>query len=97
MKNLQGFRDTRVSLGQTLNFHRLFHEDRPVKMRLMLRQLATLSDKLSPDNALALYFIGYLQWKRDGAVDPRIVSRLRGQLDASTYWRTRFAARCPPL
>jgi radical SAM superfamily enzyme YgiQ (UPF0313 family) len=74
-----------------LNYHRLFHEDRPVKMQLMLRQLATLSDKLSPDHALALYFIGYLQWKRDGAVDPRIVSRLRHQLDASTYWRTRFA------
>jgi hypothetical protein len=74
-----------------LNYHRLFHEDRPVKIQLMLRQLATLSDKLSPDNALALYFIGYLQWKRDGAVDPRIVSRLRRQLDASTYWRTRFA------
>jgi len=74
-----------------LNFHRLFHEDRPVKIQLMLRQLATLSDKLSPDNALALYFIGYLQWKRDGAVDPRILSRLRRQLDASTYWRSRFA------
>ncbi len=74
-----------------LNYHRLFHEDRPVKIQLMLRQLATLSDKLSPDNALALYFIGYLQWKRDGAVDPRIVSRLRRQLEASTYWRSRFA------
>lgn len=75
-----------------LNYHRLFHEDRPVKRRLMLRQLATLSDKLSPDNALALYFTGYLQWQRDGAVDPAIVFRLRRQLAASTYWRTRFAA-----
>ena len=74
-----------------LNYHRLFQEDRPVKMGLMLRQLATLSDKLSPDNALALYFIGYLQWKRDGAVQPSVVSRLRRRLDASTYWRTRFA------
>lgn len=74
-----------------LNYHRLFHEERPVKIGLMLRQLATLSDKLSPDNALALYFIGYLQWKRDGAVDPRIVFRLRRQLETSAYWRTRFA------
>ena len=57
----------------------------------MLRQLATLSDKLSPDNALALYFIGYLQWKRDGAVQPSIVARLGRQLESSAYWRTRFA------
>jgi radical SAM superfamily enzyme YgiQ (UPF0313 family) len=75
-----------------LNYHRLFHEDRPVKMALMLRQLATLSDKLSPDNALALYFIGYLQRKQGGEVDPRIVSRLQRQLETSAYWRTRFAA-----
>jgi hypothetical protein len=74
-----------------LNFHRLFHEDRPAKIDLMLRQLATLSDKLSPDNALALYFIGYLQWKRDGAVQPSIVARLSRQLESSAYWRTRFA------
>jgi radical SAM superfamily enzyme YgiQ (UPF0313 family) len=74
-----------------LNFHRLFHEDRPAKIDLMLRQLATLSDKLSPDNALALYFIGYLQWKRDGAVQPSIVARLGRQLESSAYWRTRFA------
>jgi hypothetical protein len=75
-----------------LNYHRLFHEDRPVKIGLMLRQLATLSDKLSPDNALALYFIGYLQWKRDRAIDPQIVFRLRRQLETSSYWRSRFAA-----
>jgi radical SAM superfamily enzyme YgiQ (UPF0313 family) len=74
-----------------LNYHRLFHEDRPVKVELMLRQLATLSDKLSPDNALALYFTGYLQWMRDGAVDPAIILRLGRQLEASAYWRTRFA------
>ncbi len=75
-----------------LNYHRLFHEDRPVKIELMLRQLATLSDKLSPDNALGLYFTGYLQWKRDGAVDPAIIARLRAQLESSAYWSTRFAA-----
>lgn len=75
-----------------LNFHRLFHEERPVKIQLMLRQLATLSNKLSPDHALALYFIGYLQWKRDRRIDPGVVSRLRRHLDASAYWRTRFAA-----
>ncbi len=74
-----------------LNYHRLFQEDRPVKIGLMLRQLATLSDKLSPDNALGLYFTGYLQWVRNGAVDPSIVQRLRGRLESSSYWSTRFA------
>ncbi len=75
-----------------LNYHRLFHEDRPIKINLMLRQLATLSDKLSPDNALGLYFTGYLQWVRDKAVEPIVVQRLRRRLESSTYWSTRFAA-----
>jgi len=74
-----------------LNYHRLFQEERPVKIDLMLRQLGMLSDKLSPDNALALYFIGYLQRKRGGAIDPSVVFRLRRQLERSAYWRTRFA------
>jgi radical SAM superfamily enzyme YgiQ (UPF0313 family) len=75
-----------------LNYHRLFHEARPLKIEQMLRHFATLSEKLSPDHPLALYFTGYLQQKRGGRVEPGVVGRLQAQLERSAYWRTRFEA-----
>jgi radical SAM superfamily enzyme YgiQ (UPF0313 family) len=75
-----------------LNYHRLFHENRPLKIAQMLQHFATLSEKLSPDHPLALYFTGYLQQKSKGAIEPSVVTRLRGHLERSSYWRTRFEA-----
>jgi radical SAM superfamily enzyme YgiQ (UPF0313 family) len=75
-----------------LNYHRLFHETRPLKIEQMLQHFSTLSEKLSPDHPLALYFTGYLQLKSRGSVDPQVIVRLSGQLARSAYWSTRFEA-----
>jgi hypothetical protein len=75
-----------------LNFHRLFTEDRPVKMEQQLRSLHMLSDVISPENGFALYFQGYLQWKLHGRIEIEIFERLNKRLETSPYWSDRFRA-----
>ena len=66
-----------------LNFHRLFTEDRPVKIQQQFQHLQTLCDVISPENGFALYFIGYLQHKVDGKIEPATIDRLRTRLETS--------------
>jgi len=73
-----------------LNYHRLFTEERPVKIEQQMKQLRKVSDILYPDHGFALYFLAYLQHKMHGKIDPSIVQRLTRQLSISSYWQHRF-------
>jgi radical SAM superfamily enzyme YgiQ (UPF0313 family) len=75
-----------------LNFHRIFHERRPEKIRQLMAHLQVLGDVISPENAFALYFLGFLQHRQTGSIEPEIIDRLRQRLDTSGYWRDRFHA-----
>jgi hypothetical protein len=75
-----------------LNFHRLFTESREIKIRQQMLNLTSLSDVISPEHGFALYFLGYLQHKLTGKIDPALLGRLEAQLDRSGYWAERFAA-----
>lgn len=75
-----------------LNFHRLFSEERQVKIDQQFKILRVLSDVISPENGFALYFHGYLQHKISGQIDQSTVRRLRERLATSPYWRDRFNA-----
>ena len=75
-----------------LNFHRLFHEDRPAKVDQQIATLINLSDVVAPENAFALYFLGFLSQKRDGVIPPSVIERLQRRLDTSEYWQSRFSA-----
>ena len=75
-----------------LNFHRLFHEDRPVKIDQQIATLINLSDVVAPENAFALYFLGFLSQKRDGTIPPSVIERLSTRLETSEYWQSRFSA-----
>lgn len=75
-----------------LNFHRLFTEDRPVKIQQQFRNLRALSDVISPENGFALYFLGYLQSKMYGKIDPDIIQRLEHRIATSLYWKDRLYA-----
>lgn len=75
-----------------LNFHRLFSEERPTKMRQQLLNLSALSDVISPEHGFALYFTGYLQYRLTGIVPPDIIDRLERRLEQSPYWLDRFRA-----
>ena len=75
-----------------LNFHRLFSETRPVKIRQQLMNLSALSDVISPEHGFALYFTGFLQHQLDGKIQPDVIARLERQLEQSPYWADRFSA-----
>ncbi len=73
-----------------LNFKRLFREERPVKLHQLLRYVGYIRDLISPENALAMYFYGYLQQKLEGRIDPHATQMLEHRLQASPYWQDRF-------
>ena len=73
-----------------LNFHRLFSEDREMKINQLFLHLRALSDVISPEHGLALYFTGYLQHKLYGSIDAELVDRLDAKLKQSEYWRSRL-------
>jgi hypothetical protein len=75
-----------------LNFHRLFSEDRPIKIKQQRQNLAALSDVISPEHGFSLYFLGYLQHKKEGRIDADLVERLERKLAESEYWNARFTA-----
>jgi radical SAM superfamily enzyme YgiQ (UPF0313 family) len=75
-----------------LNFHRLFTETRPMKIEQQFMNLRALSDTISPEHGLALYFTGYLQHKLYGKIDADVIERLSAKLEESVYWRERFRA-----
>lgn len=75
-----------------LNFYRLFHERRPEKLRQQVANLTNLTDVISPENGFALYFLGVLQHRLAGTIDPKIISRLRARLKTSPYWKDRLEA-----
>lgn len=75
-----------------LNFHRLFSEERPIKIEQQFKHLRTLCDVISPEHGFALYFIGYLQHKLYGFVDADIIARLTSKMESSPYWKDRMNA-----
>lgn len=75
-----------------LNFHRLFNEERTVKIEQQLKYLRVLSDVIAPENGFALYFLGCLQHKTYGQIEASIVERLKERLAKSAYWQDRFDA-----
>lgn len=75
-----------------LNYHRIYSETRPIKIRQTLQHLGSMANKLSPDHCLALYFIGYLQHRWSGSVEPGVINKLRIKLESSSFWAERFHA-----
>lgn len=75
-----------------LNFRRIFHETRPEKLRQLNLHLNTLADLISPENGFSLYFLGFLQHRQTGRIDPRLIARLRRRLKTSAYWSDRLAS-----
>jgi len=75
-----------------LNFHRLFSEDRPIKIKQQFKHLTALCDVISPEHGFALYFIGYLQHKLYRTIQNDVIDRLEKQLNESEYWCDRMHA-----
>lgn len=73
-----------------LNFRPLFFETRPAKLLQKLQYVTNISDLVAPENAFAMYFQGYLQYKVSGSIEPRVIENLEKRLQLSPYWAARF-------
>jgi len=73
-----------------LNFRPLLFENRPAKIVQKLQYLTNISDLIAPENAFAMYFQGYLQYRVNGSIEPELVEKLEERLALSPYWSARF-------
>ena len=73
-----------------LNFKPLFDEKRPLKLLQKLQYVTNISDVIAPENAIAMYFQGFLQHSVHGVVEPSLVEELKLRLNKSPYWAARF-------
>jgi radical SAM superfamily enzyme YgiQ (UPF0313 family) len=73
-----------------LNFRPLFFENRPAKLVQKLQFVTNISDLVAPENAFATYCQGYLQYRVNGSIDPKLIENLEKRLQDSPYWAARF-------
>jgi hypothetical protein len=72
-----------------LNYARLDHETRPVKLRMQQKYVEHICDAIAPDNAFAMHYSRVLSRKLGEPVTERQTERLRKTLN-DPYWRARF-------
>ncbi len=77
-------------MNMRLNFARLMREKRNIKINQQLKFLNYVSNKTAPDNALIIYFLGYLEKKIHGSIPHHLKIRLKSILSSSEYWKIRF-------
>lgn len=73
-----------------LNFGRLLNEKRPLKLYQQLKYVENICNLIAPTNAFAAYFLGYLQNKLYGKIDPEVIEKLEHILETDHYWVRRF-------
>ena len=72
-----------------LNYARLEHETRPVKLKMQQKYVEHICDAIAPDNAFAMHYSRVLSRKLGEPVTPKQTERLRAKLN-DPYWRARF-------
>ena len=85
-----GLDDIWAYMNFHLNFNRLFFEGRPVKLRQHISYVENITEVIAPENAIAMYFLGYLQHKLHGSAAAETIERLEDRLRQSPYWIDRF-------
>lgn len=73
-----------------LNFKRLTMKHSIEKITQKKQYVANITDLISPENCLALYFQGYLEKKIDGKANPHTISKLKSRINQFPYWKNRF-------
>jgi radical SAM superfamily enzyme YgiQ (UPF0313 family) len=74
-----------------MNFVRLFNENRSMKLRQQIKNLENICTLVSPDNAIAQYFYGYLFFRLNNYIEPKITKRLEDTLEKHPYWQKHFS------
>ena len=73
-----------------LNFKKLLQENREKKLIQKFQYVENITDLVSPENCLALYFLGYLENKIYGKVRQTTIEKLETRLKKFSYWQERF-------
>ena len=77
-----------------MNFHQnykpLMDEKRPEKIRQKSLHLKHIYEVIAPDDAMAMFYAGYLQKRLNGKADDHLITRLSETLSRSPYWNERF-------
>jgi hypothetical protein len=73
-----------------LNFKKLLNEDRDLKLKQKYEYVKNITDLVSPENCLALYFLGFLEKKIYGEVSNETIVNLEDRLNKFSYWQERF-------
>jgi radical SAM superfamily enzyme YgiQ (UPF0313 family) len=77
-----------------MNFHQnykpLLEEQRPEKLRQKALHLKHIYEVVAPDDAMAMFYAGFLQKRLHGRADEEILSNLAVTLNESPYWNDRF-------
>jgi len=79
-------------MNYSLNFHRLFKEKRPNKIRQQMSALSAIINIISPNNAFALYYLIYLGNLEGKKPKGPLLNRLENTLENSKFWADRFHA-----
>ena len=77
-------------MNYRINFFRLRGESRPLKLEQGLKWMTYLHTLSAPDNGFIMYYLGLLQYRVGGVVDPTLIEKLDMRLKVSVYWRERF-------
>lgn len=73
-----------------LNFKRLTLDNSPEKILQKKLYVQNITDLISPENCLALYFLGYLEKKINGFASTQTIDNLKFTLNEHKYWIKRF-------
>lgn len=72
------------------NYKPLLEEQRPEKLRQKALHLKHIYEVVAPDDAMAMFYAGFLQKRLHGKADREIISNLAATLNGSPYWNDRF-------
>jgi len=82
--------DVWAYMNYHLNFKRLTQNHSKSKIIQKKKYVENITDLISPENCLALYFLGYLEKKINGKASLGTINKLKETLRSHSYWQKRF-------
>jgi len=78
------------NLNYELNFKRLDKNFSKIKLEQQYRYMNNIANLVAPDDAFALYFGIYMNYRYNSNIDKVMFERLKQCLNSSQYWQRRF-------
>ena len=72
-----------------LNFKRLFKENRKTKLSQQYKYVRNIADLVAPNNAFAIYFASYLNYKLGNGLDDKLLTQFKKSVSENQYGNLR--------